>query len=406
MELNFERMCMKLKHNNIPFSPPDITKDEINAVVEVLESGWITSGPKVASFEQKIQEYCSVEKAVTLSSATAGLELILKVFNISSGDEVITTPYTYTATANVILHRGIRPTLVDVKKGDFMIDIEKLYDSITPKTKAIITVDFAGVPVDYDAIGEVVKAKGREDIILISDSAHSFGASYKGKKVGGQFDFHVFSFHAVKNLTTAEGGAITYNGNNMRDKEDLFKEFKYTALQGQTKDALSKMKAGAWKYDILTDGFKCNMTDIMAAIGLVQLQRYDSLLKKRETIFDLYTEALHDKGWSILPFKKYGGTETSYHLYPLRIKGFTEEKRDRLIQVLADMGIATNVHFIPLPMFTLYKGLGYSVEDYPNAYEQYANEITLPLYSTLSIEDAEYVVTELINCTEKIMGEK
>lgn len=390
----------------IPFSPPDITQSEIDQVVEVLKSGWITSGPKVALFEQKINQYCSVNHSVALSSATAGMELILKVYNICGDDEVITTPYTYTATANIILHRGIRPKFVDVKKGDFMIDVEKLYDAITPRTKAIITVDFAGAPVDYDAVRGVLKAKNREDIILISDSAHSFGASYKGEKVGGQCDFHVFSFHAVKNLTTAEGGAITYNNNTLLGKEDLYRELKITALHGQSKDALSKMKAGAWKYDILTDGFKCNMTDILAAIGLVQLERYDSMLKKRESVFDLYTQALSGKEWAITPFKKDQGTETCYHLYPLRIKGFKEAQRDTLIQTLADMGIATNVHFIPLPMFTLYKGLGYSIEDYPNAYEQYANEITLPLYSTLSLEDAGYVVTELIKAVENIMSYK
>lgn len=395
-----------MKHKNIPFSPPDITRKEIDAVVEVLESGWITSGPKVAAFEERIQEYCGVKKAVALNSATAGMELILKVLDIGGDDEVITTPYTYAATANIVLHRGSRPKFVDVKKGSFLIDEQKLYDAITPKTKAIITVDFAGIPVDYDAVREVVKAKGREDIVLISDSAHSFGASYKGSKVGGQMDFHVFSFHAVKNLTTSEGGSITYNDNHFYGKEDLYKELKITALHGQSKDALSKMKAGAWKYDILTDGFKCNMTDILAAIGIVQLERYDDMLKKREMLFDIYTNALSDKEWAVLPFKKDGGTETSYHLYPLGIKGFNEEQRNTLIQTLADMGIATNVHFIPLPMFTLYKGLGYSIDNYPNAYEQYANEITLPLYSTLAPEDAEYVVTELINCTENILSRK
>jgi dTDP-4-amino-4,6-dideoxygalactose transaminase len=265
-------------------------------------------------------------------------------------------------------------------------------------------VDIAGVPMDYDAVREVLKAKGREDIVLVADSAHSFGASYKGRKVGGQFDFHVFSFHAVKNLTTAEGGAITYNNNNFAGKEDLYKELKVTALHGQTKDALSKMKAGVWKYDIVTDGFKCNMTDIMAAIGLVQLQRFDSMLEKRKALFDVYSKHLAEKDWAVLPFKKDDIRETCYHLYTLRIKDFEEEQRGRLIQMMADLGIATNVHFIPLPMFTLYKNLGYSIDDYPNAYNQYKNEISLPLYSTLSLDDAEYVVTELIKCTEKIIN--
>ncbi|WP_125000965.1 DegT/DnrJ/EryC1/StrS family aminotransferase [Clostridium tagluense] len=387
---------------NIPFSPPDITEAEKKLVMEVLDSGWITTGPKTIEFEDKIAKYCDANNAVALSSATAGLELILKVYNISEGDEVITTPYTYTATASVIVHRGIKPTFVDVKKDSFLIDEQKIAMAITPKTKAIITVDFAGVPVDYDAIKAVLKQKNREDIIFISDSAHSFGATYKGNKVGTQADFHVYSFHAVKNLITAEGGAITFNDNNYKGKEDLKKELKINSLHGQSKDALSKMKAGAWKYDIITDGFKCNMTDINAAIGLAQLARYEGMLTKRRAIFDIYTTALRTKPWAIIPFTKDENSETSYHLYALRLKGFTEMQRDELIQKVAELGIATNVHFTPLPMFTLYKNLGYSIEDYPNAYNQYANEITLPVYSTLKLEDAEYVINEVIRCADEI----
>lgn len=395
-----------MPNKKIPFSPPDITQAEIDAVVEVLKSGWITSGPKTAKFEENVAKYCGTNHAVALSSATAGLELILKVLGIGGDDEIITTPYTYTATSNVILHRGIKPKFVDIKKDSFMIDEQKLYDAITPKTKAIMTVDFAGVPVDYDAVKEVVKAKKPEDIILISDSAHSFGALYKGQKVGGQMDFHVFSYHAVKNLTTAEGGGITYNDNHFHGKEDLYKEFKYTSLHGQSKDALSKMKAGAWKYDILTDGFKCNMTDIMASIGLVQLERYEDMIGKRKAVFETYNKVLSDREWAVLPFQKEGDTETCYHLYPLRIKGFGEKQRDSVIQMMAEKDIATNVHFMPLPMFTLYRNLGYRIEDYPNAYAQYANEITLPLYSTLTLEDAEYVATELVKCVEKVLSTK
>lgn len=391
---------MKIK--NIPFSPPDITEAEKKLVMEVLDSGWITTGPKTMEFEDKIAKYCDANNAVALSSATAGLELILKVYDISEGDEVITTPYTYTATASVIVHRGIKPTFVDVKEGSFLIDEQKMAMAITPKTKAIITVDFAGVPVDYDAIKAVLKEKNREDIIFISDSAHSFGATYKGSKVGTQADFHVYSFHAVKNLITAEGGAITFNDNNFKGKEDLKKELKINSLHGQSKDALSKMKAGAWKYDIITDGFKCNMTDINAAIGLAQLARYEGMLTKRRAIFDIYTTALRTKPWAIIPFTKDENSETSYHLYALRLKGFTEMQRDELIQKVAELGIATNVHFTPLPMFTLYKNLGYSIEDYPNAYNQYANEITLPVYSTLKLEDAEYVINEVIRCADEI----
>ncbi|MBL4933764.1 DegT/DnrJ/EryC1/StrS family aminotransferase [Clostridium paridis] len=388
-------------NKKIPFSPPDITDLEIQAVVEVLKSGWITSGPKVQKFEQEVANYSDANYSVALNSATAGLELILKVLNLGAGDEVITTPYTYAATSNVLIHRGIKPVFVDVKKDSFLIDIDKIYDAITPNTKAIMTVDIGGMPVDYDSVREVIKAKNREDIVLISDSAHSFGAKYKGKRVGGQMDFHVFSYHAVKNLTTAEGGSITYNDNNFHGKPDLFREFKYTALQGQTKDALSKMQAGAWKYDILTDGLKCNMTDIMAAIGLAQLKRYDEMTEKRKALFNVYNNILSEKEWAIIPVANDDISESCYHIYTLRIKGFKEEQRDRVIQDMGEKDIATNVHFIPLPMLTLYKNLGYDIKDYPNAYAQYENEITLPLYSTLSLEDAEYVVKELIESIEK-----
>jgi dTDP-4-amino-4,6-dideoxygalactose transaminase len=385
----------------LSFSPPDISGKEIRNVIKVLKSGWITTGPKAAQFEKKIMEYCGVGHATVLASATSGLELILKVFQIAGADQVITTPYTYTATANIILHRGIKPTFVDVKKGSFFMDEERLYDAITPETKAIITVDFGGAPLNYDAIKQVVKAKKREDILLISDSAHSFGASYQGKKVGDQLHFHVFSFHAVKNLVTAEGGAITFGDNQLFGKEDLTREFKITALHGQSKDALAKMKAGAWKYDIIVDGFKCNMPDTLAAIGLGQLERYDIMLQKRKKIFETYSQILSPREWALLPFQKENGTETSYHLYPLRIQGLSEAGRDRVIRKLADDGIATNVHFIPLPMFTLYKNLGYSIQDYPNAYNQYVNEITLPLYSKLSFKNAGYIANQLIKYVEE-----
>jgi dTDP-4-amino-4,6-dideoxygalactose transaminase len=392
-----------MANKKIPFSPPDITQSEIDAVIEVMKSGWITSGPKVAKFEENVSNYCKANHAVAVASATAGMELVLKCLGVGEGDEVITTPYTYTSTSNVILHRGAKPVFVDVEKDSFLIDINKIGDAITEKTKAIMTVDVAGVPVDYDAIREVIKSKGREDIILLSDSAHSIGASYKGKKVGGQMDFHVFSYHAVKNLTTAEGGGITYNDNHFHGKEDLYKEFKYSSVNGQSKDALTKMQAGAWEYDIITDGLKCNMTDISAAIGLAQLERYEDMLSKRRAIFDTYNRILGEKDWAILPFSKDENKETSYHLYLLRIKGFNEEQRNLVIKMLAEKDIATNVHYKPLPMFTLYKNLGYKMEDYPNAYAQYVNQITLPVYSILSLEDAEYVATELVKCVEEVL---
>lgn len=389
-------------YKKIPFSPPDITEEEIEAVSEVLRSGWITTGLQSNLFEQELANYCAANHAVTLNSATAGMELILKVLGIGRNDEVITTPYTYAATSNVLVHRGIMPTYVDVKKDSFLIDEQMVYDSITPKTKAILTVDVAGVPVNYDSLRGILKAKSREDITLISDSAHSLGAIYKGQKVGGQMDFHVFSFHAIKNLTTAEGGTITYNDNNFHGKEDLYKEFKYTSLHGQNKDAFSKMQAGSWKYDILTDGFKCNMTDIMAAIGRVQLRRYEEMLRKRAELFEVYSKILGSKEWVILPFDTDEDIETSYHLYTLRLKDFHEEQRDRLIQMMGEKDIATNVHYMPLPMFTLYRKLGYRVEDYPNAHAQYVNEISLPLYSKLTVDEAEYVAKELIECIERI----
>jgi dTDP-4-amino-4,6-dideoxygalactose transaminase len=387
----------------IPFSPPDITEAEINAVAEVLRSGWITSGPTLAKFEEELAQYCEANKAVALNSATAAMELILKVFDIKEGDEIITTPYTYTATASVAVHRGIKPVFCDVAKDSFFIDYDKIGDLITEKTKVIMPVDFAGIPCDYDRIKEVLKEKNREDIIIIVDSAHAFGAKYKGQRVGAQCDFHTFSFHAVKNFTTAEGGAITYNDNNFKGRENLLQDFKFTSLHGQSKDALSKMKAGAWDYDIVTDGFKCNMTDINAAIGRVQLTRYEEMLKHRKEIFNIYTRMLENEDFSIIPVTEYGGgTESSYHIYPLRIKGFNEEKRNLLVQRLAEKGIATNVHFKPLPMFTLYKNLGYKMEDYPNAYAQYENEISLPVYSTLALSDVEYIATELIKEVKNI----
>lgn len=389
---------------NIPFSPPDITEAEINAVVEVLKSGWITSGPTLAKFEEEIAEYCEANKAVALNSATAAMELVLKVLDIKEGDEVITTPYTYTATASVSIHRGIKPVFCDVAKDSFFMDYDKLGDLITEKTKVIMPVDYAGLPCDYDRIKEILKEKNREDIIILVDSAHSFGAKYKGHRVGAQCDFHSFSFHAVKNFTTAEGGALTFNNNNFEGRENLYQDFKFTALHGQSKDALSKMKAGAWEYDIVTDGFKCNMTDINAAIGRVQLTRYEGMLKHRKKIFETYTRLLEKEDFAIIPITEYGeGTETSYHLYTLRIKGFNEEKRNLLIERLAEKGISTNVHYKPLPMFTLYKKLGYKMEDYPNAYAQYENEITLPVYSTLDLKDAEYIAEELIKEVKNII---
>ncbi|NLO97485.1 MAG: DegT/DnrJ/EryC1/StrS aminotransferase family protein [Peptococcaceae bacterium] len=403
----------------IPFSPPDLGQKEIDAVVEVLNSGWITTGPKVGQFEEKIKAYCQTDNAVAVGSNSQGLDLILKVFNFNSNHDVLTTPYTYAATINAILHRGSRPVLVDLKKDTFFMDYERLSEMITPRTKAIMTVDIGGYPADYDGLKEILKLKGREDILLLSDSAHSFGAWYKGRRVGGQLDFHIFSFHAVKNLTTAEGGAITFNqpridfnkyfGNNAGQginkdlNNDLPRIFKYTSLNGQSKDALTKMQAGAWRYDILTDGMKCNMTDISASIGLAQLEDYNQKLERRQALHNLYNEILGAKEWAILPPGKSNDCQSSYHLYLLRINGLSEENRDKIIQELASMGISTNVHYIPIPMFTYYKEIGYSIKDYPNTYNQYANEISLPLYSKLSLDDCAYVAENVVKVVEKYL---
>ena len=388
----------------IPFSPPDITEEEINAVVEVLRSGWITSGPNLAKFEEEIEEYCNVNNAFVVNSATAAVDVILKALDLKVGDEVITTPYTYTATATSPLHRGAKVVFCDVAKDSFFMDYDKLGNLINENTKVIMPVDVGGVPCDYDRIKAILKEKNREDIIIMVDSAHSIGATYKGEKLGSQCDFHSFSFHAVKNLTTAEGGALTFNDNNFRGKEDLKKELKITSLHGQSKDARSKMIAGAWEYDIINDGLKCNMTDIIAAMGRVQLRRYDDMLKKRKAIFETYTKVLEKEDFSIIPFSKDdNGTETSYHLYLYRIKGFKEEDRNELIKRLAKKEIATNVHYKPLPMFTLYKNLGYKIEDYPNAYKQYENVISLPVYSILRLEDAEYVAKEVVKEVKNIL---
>ncbi|MEJ5273633.1 MAG: DegT/DnrJ/EryC1/StrS aminotransferase family protein [Spirochaetota bacterium] len=402
-------------NKKIPFSPPDISRLEIKKINKVLKSGWITTGPNVIEFENKIKEYCKTDFAIALNSATAAMELVLRILDVGPNDEVITSCYTYAATANVIVHRGAKPVLVDVEKDRFQMDLLKLEKAITDKTKVIIPVDFGGVPERYDQIKDILTKIGREDIVILADSAHSFGSKYKGNIIGTQADFHTFSFHAVKNLTTAEGGAIVFNKNNIKIKnsnvdlvldENLQKKMKIIALHGQSKDAFAKLKPGAWEYDIIADGFKCNMTDIMAAFGLGQIERFDMMLNKRKKIHDIYSEYLKEYDWAILPFDKdEQGTNSNYHLYPLRIKNFTLEKRNKLIINMAEKQIATNVHFIPLPMFSFYKSLGYKIEDYPNAFNQFENEISLPIYSTLKISDAKFVVENLIDEVEKLMKE-
>lgn len=390
----------------IPFSPPDITEREIQAVVEVLRSGWITTGPKTALFEEKIASYCQTEKAICLNSATAGLELVLRLFEIGEGDEVITTPYTFAATANVILHCGAKPIFADINQNDFNISLSEIEKKINPKTKAIIPVDFAGLPCDYDGILTLVKEKqslfvpkkntlqenlGR--ILVLADAAHSFGSLYKKRKSGSLADFTVFSFHAVKNLTTAEGGAITFSSFGDVSADSLYKKLKLLSLHGQSKTAIEKIKPGNWHYTIDLAGYKYNMTDIAAAIGLVQLERFDpEITPKRKKVADFYSQNISEKDF-ILPILNDQTRQTNYHLYPLRVR--IAEKRDSLIQKLAEAEIAANVHFIPLPMHPLYKNLGYRIEDYPNTLFCFEREISLPIHSFLEEEKLAYIVEKL-----------
>ena len=390
----------------ISFSPPDIRNSEIENVIEVLKSGWITTGPKTKEFERRISKYCETERTVCLNSATAGLEIILRILGIGSGDEVITSSYTYTASASVIHHVGARIVLIDNKKDSYEMDYEKLEETITEKTKAIIAVDLAGVICDYEKIFNIVKRKssmfkGKNNIqekmgriCVIADGAHSFGAKHKGIKSGNIADFTTFSFHAVKNLTTAEGGAVTWSKKDNIKSEDLYKYINILALHGQTKDALSKSKKGNWEYDIIYPGYKFNMTDIMAAIGLAQLNRYNEILDYRRKIIKIYDDVLMEKKLKVINhFDKNG--KSSGHLYMVRLKNKDEIFRNKIISKLAEKNIATNVHYKPLPMFTAYKNLGFSIQDFPNAYDVYKNEITLPLNTVITEEEAYYVAQTL-----------
>lgn len=391
---------------NIPFSPPDISDLEIQNVTEVLKSGWITTGPKTKLFENNIAQYCGTKKAVCLNSATACMEMALRAMGIGEGDEVITSAYTYTASASVICHVGAKVVLVDTARDSFQMDYSKLADAITEKTKAIIPVDIAGVMCDYDKIFEIVetkknlftpnndyqKALGR--VMVLADSAHGFGAEYKGKKSGCVADFTSFSFHAVKNLTTAEGGALTWNSIDGIDDEELYKKFMLLTLHGQSKDALAKTQLGAWEYDIVAPYFKCNMTDIMAAIGLAQLERYEGMLKKRKRLIKMYDMGLGDLGFESLTHYT-DDLYSSGHLYLTRIVGKDSNFRNDFIIKMAERGISCNVHYKPLPMLTAYKDLGFDIADYPNAYNQFANEVTLPLNTLMTEEDVEYVIENI-----------
>lgn len=399
---------------NIQFSPPDISDLEIEEVVKAFRSGWITTGPKTKLFEQKIAEFCGTSKAVCLNSATAALEMVLRILGVGPGDEVITSVYTYTASASTIDHVGAKIVFVDTAKDSYEMDYEQLANAITPKTKVIVPVDIGGVICDYDKIYEIVEAKkhlftpnneiqkafGR--IVVSADAAHSFGATRNGKKAGAFADFTSFSFHAVKNLTTAEGGAVTWKDNENIDNEYIYKEMMLWSLHGQSKDALNKMKLGSWEYDIVYPGYKCNMTDLTAAFGLAQLQRFDGLLARRGHIYDIYNRELEGLDCVRLEHDIDPGTQGNRHLYLLRINGIDEEKRREIIAEMAEQGIACNVHFKPLAMMTAYKNLGYDIKNYPNAYQQYANEITLPMHTLLTDEEAVYVAKTLRMILEKV----
>lgn len=387
----------------IPFSPPDITEAEANEVRDALLSGWITTGPRTKELERQIATFCNTNKAVCLNSATACLEMALRVLGIGPGDEVITSAYTYTASASVVCHIGAKLVLVDTQKDSFEMDYNKLADAINEKTKAVIPVDLAGIPCDYDRIFDIANSKkalfspktdiqkaiGR--VAIVADAAHAFGARWHGKMVGSIADFTSFSFHAVKNFTTAEGGALTWRDIEGIDNDHIYKELQLLSLHGQSKDALAKTQLGAWEYDIISPAYKCNMTDIMAAIGLVQMKRYPALLERRKQIIGMYNDAL--KGCNVQVLNHYTDEHTSSgHLYLVRLLGKDSEYRNNVITEMAKRDIACNVHYKPLPMMIAYKALGFDIKDYPNAYAQFCNEITLPLHTKLTDEMAGYVI--------------
>lgn len=392
----------------IPFSPPDITEAEIAEVVDTLKSGWITTGPKTKQFEKEIASFCHTEKAVCLNSATACLEGILRLLGIGAGDEVITSAYTYTASASIVCHVGAKLVLVDTAPCSCEMNYEQLAEKITEKTKAIIPVDLAGVVCDYEKIYEIVNEKkamfrpankvqeamGR--IAVIADASHAFGAMRKGKMCGEIADFTAFSFHAVKNLTTAEGGSVTWREIPNYSSDEIYRSFMLYSLHGQTKDALSKTKVGQWEYDILLPGYKCNMTDIMAAIGLAQLRRYPSMLERRKHIVSMYNKALENMPVRVLNHYD-DDHQSSGHLYLVYMLGKSAEERNRIIERMAEKNVATNVHYKPLPLLTAYKNLGFKIEDYPNAYDLYKCEITLPLHTKLTDEQAERVINTFVD---------
>lgn len=408
----------------VPFSPPDITQQEIEGVVDTLRSGWITTGPKTKEFEKKIAKYCHTDGAVCLNSATACMEMTLRLFGIGPGDEVITTAYTYTATASSICHTGASLVMVDTQKDSLEMDYEQLEKAITPATKAILPVDVAGVLCDYKRIFDIVEKKQSEfqpsenryqkalgRILILADSAHGFGAWKEGKRSGQWADFTSFSFHAVKNLTTAEGGAVVWKPLSGIDSAEIYREYMLLSLHGQTKDALSKTKAGAWEYDILFPAYKCNMTDIQAAIGLAQLERYEGLLQRRQEIIQKYNDAMDDiskkTGVKLIYLPHHSEYAiSSGHLYLLRVEGIDVEMRNAIIQSMGEKGVAANVHYKPLPLLTAYRNMGFDIEDYPHAYQQFVNEISLPLHTQLTDEQVDFVISVFEETLVEVKGRR
>ena len=399
----------------ISFSPPDMTLAEAELVKEAILSGWITTGPKTKEFERQIAQYCGTNRVVCLNSATACMEMILHVLGVGPGDEVITCAYTYTATASVTCHAGAKVVMVDTAPDSFEIDYDKLAAAITPRSKVILPVDLAGVVCDYDKIfaavesrrdifipaNDVQKAIGR--VIVLADSAHAFGASRDGKMCGAIADFTSFSFHAVKNLTTAEGGALTWLPIEGIEDEWIYKQFQLLSLHGQNKDALAKTQLGAWEYDIVAPNYKCNMTDIMAAIGLAQMERYPAMLSRRREIIEKYNVALASSGVPVQVLNHFGENHASSgHLYLVRLLGKTLGQRNEVINQMAERGIACNVHYKPLPMMTAYKNMGFDITDYPNAYYQFVNEVTIPLHTRLTDDDVEYVISNFVDIIKGI----
>lgn len=398
----------------IPFSPPKIYDEIIREVTDALKSGWITTGPRTKQFEKDITAYCGNKKTLCMGSATEGMELVLRWFGVEPGDEVIIPAYTYCATANIVVHCGAKPVMVDVGE-DFNISVDAVRNAITEKTKVIIPVDIAGFPCDYDELNDLVKdprvtkqfqPKGEVQqqlgrILVLSDAAHSLGAVYKGNRTGALTDITSFSFHAVKNLTTAEGGALCFNLDGF-DNEEVYRQFNIKSLHGQSKDALSKTTKGGWRYDVVEAGYKCNMTDIQAAMGLVELRNYSETLSRRKAIFDAYSDGLKDYNWAIIPPYETANKTSSYHVFALRIDGITEAQRDDIIDGIYTREVSVNVHFQPLPLLSLYKNMGYDIHDFPVALDMYANEISLPVFYDLTDEQVQTVIKAVVDAVEEV----